>query len=44
MVEGGTVALFAVIAALGLGAFGFMAELVVLAVPVVRMYLARRSA
>jgi hypothetical protein len=44
IVEGGTVALFAVIAALGFGAFGFMAELIVLAGPVVRVYFARRSA
>ena len=33
MVDGGTVALFAVIAALGFGAFGYIAELIVLAVP-----------
>lgn len=36
MVEGGTVALFAVIAALGFGSFGFVAELVVLLYPLIR--------
>jgi hypothetical protein len=35
MVEGGTVALFAVIAALGFGAFGFSAEMIVLVYPLV---------
>ena len=44
MVEGGTVALFAVIAALGFGSFGFMAEIAVLAYPFVRERMARRSA
>ena len=35
-VEGGTIALIAVIAALGFGTFGFTAEIAVLAYPVVR--------
>lgn len=35
-VEGGTIALFAVIAAMGLGSFGFLAEVVVLLYPLVR--------
>jgi hypothetical protein len=44
MVEGGTAALFAVIAALGFGSFGFMAEIAVLAYPFVRDRMARRGA
>lgn len=36
MVEGGTLALIAVIAALGLGSFGFVAEVAVLVYPLVR--------
>jgi len=44
LVDGGTVALFAVVAALGLGAFGYVAELIVFAVPLVRPYLPHRSA
>jgi hypothetical protein len=44
MVEGGTVALFAVIAALGFGSFGFMAEIAVIAYPLVRERMARRRA
>ena len=39
---GGTVALFAVISALGFGSFGFMAEIVVLLYPLARPYLPRR--
>ena len=41
-VYGGTVALFAVIAALGFGPFGFMAEIAVLLYPLARPYLPRR--
>jgi hypothetical protein len=40
----GTVALFAVIAALGLGAVGYAAELIAFAVPIVRAYLPHRRA
>lgn len=40
MVEGGAVALIAVIAALGFGSFGFMAELAVLLYPLVRSRIA----
>jgi hypothetical protein len=39
---GGTVALFAAIAALGFGSFGFIAEIVVMFYPLVRSYLPRR--
>lgn len=39
---GGTVALFAAIAALGFGSFGFMAEVTVLIYPLARPYLPRR--
>lgn len=40
MVDGGTVALIAVIAALGFGSFGFVAELAVLLYPLVRSRIA----
>ncbi len=40
--EGGTIALFAVIAALGFGSFGFIAEIVVLLYPLAEPYLPRR--
>ncbi len=39
---GGTVALFAVIAALGFGSFGFIAEALVLLYPLMRPWLPRR--
>jgi len=39
---GGTIALFAVIAALGFGSFGFIAEIVVLLYPLAEPYLPRR--
>lgn len=41
-VEGGTVALFAVIAAMGFGSFGFMAEIAVLLYPIVDPFVRKR--
>ena len=41
-VYGGTIALFGVIAALGFGSFGFIAEIVVLLYPLARPYLPQR--
>ncbi|HZD89574.1 MAG TPA: hypothetical protein VE224_05705, partial [Pseudolabrys sp.] len=41
-VQGGTIALFGVIAALGFGSFGFMAEIVVLLYSLARPHLPAR--